>query len=201
MRTARLYLIPLAGLLLAPDAVLAQTPATWLDRPLAGWNAADVALPAAPPAPPDGEPHAALRARCQWTGPRSAEVTGALAGAGWLPYLLFDRELAAGDVEVVGGLSGADGLCQPEAFNAFVFVGGRFAGTLSPEPMTSRRDASAGAIRLIDDRTIAAEFVRYGPDDPPCCPLTRVTVVFRIDRAQPQPVVVPLELRITRSGR
>jgi len=52
-------------------------------------------------------------------------------------------------------MTAADGMCRPAHFNVFVFVGGRFAGTLSPQLMTSRLDASIGALR------IAAEFARY----------------------------------------
>jgi LppP/LprE lipoprotein len=91
----------------------------------------------------------------------------------------------------------ADEACLPAVYHLFVFVGGRFAGTLSPVPMSSRLDGSAGAVRL-SPPLISAEFARYAGDDPPCCPSSRVTVRYRVDRLPAGPVVVPIEVRTTR---
>jgi hypothetical protein len=111
---------------------------------------------------------------------------------------MFDRQLVQRDVELIGGLAGVDGMCRPSAFNIFVFVGGTFAGTLSPADMYSRTDGSiGGAIRLADD-DIAAEFARYADTDALCCPSGRVTVRYRIDRKVSPPVVVPVNARVTR---
>ena len=118
---------------------------------------------------------------------------------GWLPFHTFDRQIVQRDVEILGGLAGADGMCRPVDFNVFVFVGGQLAGTLSPADMVSRTDASiAGGIRLADDDTIAAEFARYSETDALCCPTGRVTVRYRIDRKATPPVVVPVGLQPTR---
>jgi hypothetical protein len=112
---------------------------------------------------------------------------------------MFDRQVAQRDVEIVGGLAGVDGMCRPVDFNVFVFVAGRFAGTLSPGDMSSRNDGSiAGGIRLADDDTIAADFARYAESDPLCCPSGRVTVRYRIDRKATPPVVVPVSVQATR---
>ena len=82
-------------------------------------------------------------------------------------------------------------------YNLFVFVGGTFAGVLSPTPMTSRLDGSSGAVRL-PLPNITAEFARYTTTDPLCCPSSRVTVRYRIDRSAAGPVVAPVEVRTTR---
>jgi hypothetical protein len=63
--------------------------------------------------------------------------------------------------------------------------------------MTSRLDASSGAVRLPPPQ-ITAEFSRYAPSDPLCCPSSRVTVRYRIDRTAAGAVVVPIEVRTTR---
>jgi hypothetical protein len=124
-----------------------------------------------------------------------------LAAAGWLPFLYFDRELVAEDVEVLAGMTDADPICRPMGYNLFVFVGGRFAGTLSPRPMDSRADLSSGVVRLLPGDAIAIEITRYGPSDPPCCPSSRDTVRFAIDRSQHPPVVAPTDARRTRGGK
>ena len=89
-------------------------------------------------------------------------------------------------------------MCRPVTYNVFVFVGGRFAGTISPTTMTSRLDGSSGAVRITSRDTITAEFSRYADKDALCCPSSRVTVRYRIDRSGSQPVVVPTDIRTTR---
>ena len=112
---------------------------------------------------------------------------------------MFDRQIVQRDVEIVGGLAGADGMCRPLDFNVFVFVNGRLAGTLSPAVMASRTDSSiAGGVRLGADDAIAADFSRFTFEDPLCCPSRRVTVAYRIDRTATPPVVVPVSVRVTR---
>lgn len=170
-----------------------ELPESWLNQePLKGWN-----NPGAPiPAPPDaGEPRADLLERCDLTVSIKTSAESAIAEAGWIPFRLFDREIVKGDVEIMGGMAGADGMCRPGPFNVFVYVGGRFAGTLSPSPMMSRLDASIGATRLVEDDGITAEFLRYASDDPLCCPSSRVVVRYRIERADGQPIVTPLDVR------
>ena len=186
------FSIACALALLCGPAATAQT--AWLDQPLAGWNA-----PGAPP--PKGTADAAARAdarkRCKLTPPATA-ADGALDAAGWIPQPHLDRPLASNDVEVLAGFSSLDASCAPAAFNLFVFVGGRFAGTLSPGAMTPRTDASAGPVRFVGDG-ISAEFARYKPGDSDCCPSARVAVQYRIDRSSAGPSVVPVTVRTTRS--
>jgi hypothetical protein len=187
-------LLALLGCALSAGAsVVAQSVTkSWLDRPLTNWN--DPGRPM-PVAMPTGETIIEMAKRCDLAVRRRTLGERALADAGWLPYLHVDREIVDRDVEIVGGMTEADGMCRPSDFNVFVFVGGRLAGTLSPLAMTSRVDGAIGAVRLAADDTIAAEFVRFADSDPLCCPSGRVTVRYRIDRKGPQPVVVPVSLQ------
>ena len=188
----------LASAILFSAVVAAQTPEpTWLDRPMSNWNVSGRAMPRAAI---NGETISEIAKRCALL-PVTRNTSGErmVADAGWLPFHTFDRQIVQRDVEILGGLAGADGMCRPVDFNVFVFVGGQLAGTLSPADMVSRTDASiAGGIRLADDDTIAAEFARYRETDPLCCPTGRVTVRYRIDRKATPPVVVPVSVQPTR---
>jgi len=179
--------------------LLAQAPAeSWLDRPLSNWNSARSAVPGPALAPQD-ETVPEVAKRCTLPMLRNTPGERALADAGWLPFHVFDRQIVQRDVEVVGGLAGADGMCRPASFNVFVFVNGRLAGTLSPDVMVSRTDGSiGGGVRLGADEAIVADFSRFAREDPLCCPSRRVTVAYRIDRTATPPVVVPVSVRVTR---
>jgi len=120
-----------------------------------------------------------------------------IESAGWIPFWNFDLQLVREDVEIVGGMRGADGMCRPAAYNLFVFVRGQFAGLLSPTSMTARLDSSSGAVRM-PLPVVTAEFVRYGSTDPLCCPSSRVIVRYRIDRTAVGPVVAPVDIRAAR---
>ena len=163
-------------LLLAGTAapVLAQSGA-WLDRELAGWNKSGAAVPTSTSSPQ----REAVRERCFSKVTSSPAVT-AVTTAGWLPFLHQDRELKRGRIEVIAGTIDATAACEPIGFNLFVFVDGRFAGTLSPVPMTTSKDGAAGAVRLTGDDSLTAEFARYAPDDPECCPSRRVRVSYQV---------------------
>jgi LppP/LprE lipoprotein len=187
---------PLAFLLCFTAAVTAQpTEDSWLDRPLTNWNAPAKPVPQAMPT---GETIREVAKRCHVSAKRDTPAQRALADAGWLPYLHVDREIVQRDVEIVAGMTEADGMCRPMDFNIFVFVGGQLAGTLSPSLMTSRGDGAIGAVRLAPDDTMAAEFARYADRDALCCPSSRVTVRYRIDRTGPRAVVVPVSVHVTR---
>ena len=165
-----------------------------LDHPLSPWNNAGAAVPKAPAA---DETNESILSRCQLTPPGSTAAERAVAAAGWIPFWNFAQQVVRDDVEVVGGMRGSDGMCRPVLYNLFVFVGGKFAGMLSPTPMTSRLDGSSGAVRL-PLPNITAEFARYTTTDPLCCPSSRVTVRYRIDRTAAGAVVAPVEIRTTR---
>src|SRR4051812_8325384 len=169
-------------------------PSSWLDRPLANWNKSDQLAAVVPPAT---ESRNALVSRCRLTPPASTRAERAVDAAGWIPFWNFDQQLVRDDVEIVGGMRGADGMCRPTTYNVFVFVGGRFAGVLSPLVMTSRLDSSSGAVRL-PVPNITADFARYTSTDPLCCPSAHVRVTYRLDRTAAGPVIVPTEIKTTR---
>lgn len=183
-------LLPLA----LPVAAIQNVPASWLDRPLEKWNRASDPVP---DAPAGDETTASVISRCQLTPPRSTAAERTVDAAGWIPFWNFDRQVVDEDVEIVGGMRGADGMCRPVTYNLFVFIGGRFAGVLSPTPMTARMDSSSGVVRL-PLPAITAEFARYASTDALCCPSSRVTVRYRIDRTPAGPVVAPVDVRTTR---
>ena len=176
-------------------ALAGQSSKSWLDRPLTNWNKPAKAVPRGMPA---DESVAEMAIRCDLRVRRGTAAESALADNGWLPFLHVDREIIQGDVEIVGGMAEADGMCRPLKFNVFVFVGGQLAGTLSPVRMSSRTDGSIGAVRLEADETISAEFARYKVGDALCCPSSRVSVRYRIDRKGPQSVVVPVSVQVNR---
>lgn len=186
----------LVAALFSTVALIQAQESSWLDRPLSNWNAAGLSVPRATS---NSESVAEIAKRCTVPVLRNTQGEKALADAGWLPFHLFDRQILERDVEIIAGLSGADGMCRPVDFNVFVFVNGRPAGTLSPAVMASRTDSSlAGGLRLSADDAIAADFSRFAKDDPLCCPSRRVTVAYRIDRTAAPPVVVPVSVRATR---
>jgi hypothetical protein len=150
-----------------------------------------------PAAPKAGESNASIISRCMLTPPRTTKAERAVEAAGWIPFWNVDQQLVRDDVEIVGGMRGADGMCRPATYNLFVFVGDRFAGLLSPTSMASRLDSSSGVVRIALPN-ITADFARFTSTDPLCCPSSRVTVRYRIDRTPAGAVVVPVEVRSTR---
>jgi LppP/LprE lipoprotein len=175
-----------------------RTPAAqataWLDRPLVNWNKPGAAVPRGPADPSD---HDDAMERCKAKPPQTPAAVG-VTSAAWVPQTYLDRELIKDDVEILAGVSGLDSKCAPKAYNLFVFVGGRYAGALSPRPMVPGTDAAAGVVRFGGDG-ITAEFARYQPSDSTCCPSSRVSVRYRVERPADGPVVVPLDVKTTRS--
>ncbi|MGE0392838.1 MAG: LppP/LprE family lipoprotein [Vicinamibacterales bacterium] len=150
-------------------------PPSWLDGPIRPWSDA---RPGVPPAEAG-----AWAGRDDCLGPRPDGPEAAqLRASGWRPFQLFDRPIGRGAVVVLGGLRDVTADCAPAAFQVFVFVDGAFAGTLSPVEMTTGRDGVVGAIRVLPDDRITAEFARYKVGDGECCPSGRVRVSYRIDR-------------------
>lgn len=166
----------------------------WLDRPVQNWNRAGAALPA-------GAADAAVvkeaRDRCRLPAPATPGGR-ALTSAGWIAQPHLDRELVRGEIEILTGAASLDDACAPQAFNLFVFVAGRFAGTLSPIPMSPSADGYAGPVRFAGDG-ISAEFARYKAGDASCCPSARMAVQYQIDNTSGTPSVVPIGVRTTRS--
>ena len=186
-----------AALSLTVSAAGQTAAASWLDRPFVNWNKGGDSVPAVPREPGGNELRESVISRCRLTPPRSTGAERAVDAAGWIPFWNVDQQLVREDIEIVGGMRGADGMCRPIAYNLFVFVGGRFAGILSPTHMTSQSDSSAGVVRM-PLPAITAEFARYTSTDALCCPSSHVRVSYRIDRTSAGPVVAPAEIRTTR---
>ena len=157
--------------------------ALWLDKkPLPAWNHAGMAVPRAP--------HGDLSdAHCfsQLRKPSGSEDRAVMA-AGWR---LFEAYRTFNGTSLVTGLSGFDGQCRPTGFQVFVFVDRKFAGTLSPSPMNSRDDGQIVIpLGIFTANELNAQFVRYKPTDPLCCPSGTATVFYKIRRAKAGPVAV-----------
>jgi hypothetical protein len=177
-----------------PGRTPAAQETAWLDRPIENWNKPGAAVPRGPT---DRSDHDDAQERCKATPPQTP-ATRAVASAAWVPLPHLDRELIKDDVEILAGVSGLDSKCAPMDYHLFVFVGGRYAGALSPRPMVPGKDAAAGVVRFTPEG-ITTEFARYKPGDSDCCPSSRVSVRYRIDRSADGAVVVPLDVRTTRS--
>ena len=147
---------------------------SWLDRPLVNWNRTGRGLPR-PPAPAD---RSGLSGQCRnlVRQPASAAERAAVR-MGWT---LYGPVQSYSTTTVFSAMAGVDGMCRPMGYQAFVYSGGRYAGTLSPAPMDSRSDASLTSIYLINSTSIAAEFARYAESDPFCCPSKTSSVNYRV---------------------
>ena len=166
-------------------------PASWLDAPLRPWGDGRPGIPAVDDVPWAG------RDACLGQVPEGPEAVQ-LRSAGWRVFRFSDRAITRGDVTVLTGLSALASDCAPAAFQAFVFVGGAFAGTLSPTLMAAGKDGVAGMVRVLPDQTITAEFARYAAGDTECCPSGRVRVTYRLDRKAAGPRVVPVDRKVLR---
>jgi hypothetical protein len=190
-----LLLLLLAYASLAPPARSARADGAWLDQaPPANWNVAGAALPPAPPAIqvlPD--PRCAVQAR-----PPETEADRQVAGAGWT---VAGDYRAGWGVQVVLGLTHYDGMCRPMQYQEFVFLDGRFAGTISPAPMDSRSDGAGETEAILPSADpaapallVGATFRRYAAADPLCCPSASSFVTYRIERSEDGPLLVPLSV-------
>ncbi len=165
-----------------------QMEPSWLDSPLNNWNQSANSIPSAPPT--EGESAITTRCSNQIRSPETPEDQQIIE-AGWTlygPYQLFSG------VALVSAMSDVDGMCRPLGYQEFVFVNGEFAGTLSPQPMDSRTDASLKNTYLYSASHIRAEFARYRERDPLCCPSQTSVVTYRIEKENGLPVVVPVEV-------
>jgi hypothetical protein len=164
---------------------MAAQSASWLDAALVPWNRPGMPLPTAPQLDGNGDPRCNQRDR-----PAETAEDQQLISAGWRLFLPYQRGWG---VTVVSALAGSDGMCRPVGYQWFVFVDGAFAGTIAPQPMYSRADGAGQDVNLWFADQLSAEFVRYTPDDPLCCPSGGMTTVeYRIDRTAVGPVVTPV---------
>jgi hypothetical protein len=114
-----------------------------------------------------------------------------LAGAGW--FLESGPSQRVGNIVLVSAMSGSGGMCRGSGHQTFVFVGGRLAGTLSPEPWEPRSDGAQTSVRILNGATLEADFDRYGGADPMCCPSRVTTVHYQIVNVGATPLVLALE--------
>ncbi len=145
----------------------------WLDQPPdRNWNTGNGFVPRAP------RGMARIEGICleQVRQPVSP-VDRAVTQAGWY---LYGASQTFGSVTLVTAMAAVDGMCRPNEYNAFVFVAGRFAGTLSPTPTGARSDGALGIATLAGPQRIIADFARYTPDDALCCPSRTNTVEYSI---------------------
>lgn len=166
----------------------AKTAGTWLDVPLTNWNQPRGAIPKPPS--PQGESPTTARCKDIVRKPTTPEDR-AVSAAGWTlygSYQLFSS------TSVVSAMSSVDGMCRPLGYQEFVFVDGKFAGTLSPTPMNSRTDGALDKTYLFRASNLNAEFRRYLEKDPLCCPSRTSVVNYQLKRLQNMPVLVPISV-------
>jgi len=144
-----------------------------------------MALPAAPVSDFSGnEAFCSGQAR-----PAETADDNAVVSAGWT---LFGSYQSGWGVRVVGARAGLDGMCRPMDYQYFVFVNGRFAGTVSPFAMGSRSDGSASPPSMSGGgKNLDVSFARYAAADPLCCPSSTTYVSYHIDTSGGAPLLVP----------
>ena len=165
-------------------------PAAWLDAKVpVNWNTAGAALPAAP-RPSDSDVAPGGRCASELRPPTTPEDR-AVVRKGWALVGPFSEY---GPTSVVIATSSADGMCRPNGFQGFVFVGGIFAGTLSPHLMDARTDASLSdlSVQLLNARQLVATFERYTKNDPLCCPSAATNVTYEIDDSAARSLLKPV---------
>ena len=144
---------------------------SWLDQPKpTSWNKPGAALPAAPKLQSPVDPRCRESAR-----PPQFEQDKRLHEQGWD---LVGAYQGGWQMLVIGGTAGYDGMCRPRQYQYFVFVGGVYAGTLSPRPMDSRTDGALDRVFLQGSGRLTAEYARYGEKDALCCPSRTTHVEF-----------------------
>jgi hypothetical protein len=157
--------------------------ASWLDelKP-ASWNQPGLATPAAPKIQEAVDPRCRDLAR-----PPQLDEDKRVRDQGWDLVGAYE---GGWQILVIRGTAGYNGMCRPRQYQDFVFVRGVFAGTLSPQAMDSRTDGALGRVSLQSNSRLTAEYWRYSPTDPLCCPSRTTSVVF--DIANDAPVVRPV---------
>jgi LppP/LprE lipoprotein len=157
-----------------PTAGFSQSKAmSWLDHAKpALWNTPGLSIPAAPPKQGAVDPRCRTAAR-----PAELEADRRLQAKGW--DLIGEYE-GGWQTVVIRGAADYDGMCRPLRYQAFVFVRGVFAGTLSPQPMDSRSDGALSRVSLQTNGRLAAEYLRYAATDALCCSSKTTSVEFEI---------------------
>jgi hypothetical protein len=189
---------PLALILAALTTLIAASGSTsWLDaKTLANWNTGSTQVPARPGAP-DADLAAGGSCASSVRPPTSPEDR-AVTGRGWSLTGPYERY---GSLSVLFATASHDGMCRPDAYQGFVFVNGVLAGTVSPQLMHARTDASINSLTvyMFGSTEFAADFSRYGANDPLCCPHATTTVTYQIHSIGGKARVVPTEADTAKS--
>jgi len=183
-----------AAVAAAGAATPGPTPASWLDRPLENWNTPGMEIPRAPMMEVDD----ATKERCaQQERPKGTAEDDLVAAAGWK---LFGPLQKFGSGTMVSGMATVDAMCRPRFMQTFVFSNGKFVGTIAPGPMESRTDGAQRYAFMPGEDYVVAEFARYAPEDPLCCPSRFSTVVYGI-KSETGPVLAPAEVSTQEAAR
>ncbi len=167
-----LFTFIVLSLLVLTSAAAAQT--SWLDRPLINWNNNVSAVPTAP----RSSASSPTSQMCAPTVRTPDSINDrALTRAGWH---LYGPSYNYGTLQIITAMASVDGMCRPNQYNGFVFVGNRFAGTLSPVVSEARSDGALSRISLYMPDELTVEFVRYGANDGLCCPSQTSYVTYAI---------------------
>ena len=100
-------------------------------------------------------------------------------------------------IAIVIGSTAVDGMCRPLGYQGFVFVDGRFAGTLSPVPMDARSEGAETQATIEGPAEVRATYARYRREDPLCCPSRTSVVKFGLEQDPRGPVLVPRDIVTT----
>jgi hypothetical protein len=174
--------LPLLAILLIAVASAQPAAPSWLDASPRSWNKPGAAIPRAPKI--EFPPECAKQIRAARTSEEKA-----VERAGWkIPS--DDAPDHGEEVIIVMGMASGDGMCRPEAYQVFIFANGIFAGTVSPDEMSSRNNGAVMGVYRVGARGLTAEFNRYAKNDPLCCPSGVSRATYEIRQQAGKPVVV-----------
>ncbi|MGK7944600.1 MAG: LppP/LprE family lipoprotein [Microcystaceae cyanobacterium] len=161
---------------------------SWLEQEKPqNWNQAGASIPQAP----KNDEYSNLERCGEQARQPSTPEDQALVKAGWT---LFGPIQVYGKTTLRSAMSNADGMCRPMGYQEFVFVEGKFAGTLSPIPMSSRTDGSAIRTYIPQENRLTTVFNRYSATDALCCPSRTNNVSYTIEYQKGKPVVIPQQI-------
>jgi hypothetical protein len=174
-----------------PCAATAQDrPAgAWLDGAPVQWNRPGSKLPKPPK---DAERNITPEYCKAHERLVSSQEERVLADADWIVFASFQ---GGNGVAVVAGALSEDGMCRPDPYQYFVFVRGKFAGTLSPRLMRARSDGSLNKVDFAGPGKIVADFSRYTGVDPLCCPPRISEATYEVREGSGRPVVILVGVR------
>jgi len=187
--------LPVRHLVCRPPALASaeDRAGAWLDSAPIQWNEPGISLPKLPQdvnrnITPD---------YCKAYEPSvSSQEERAVADAGWI---VIASSQGGNRMTVVVGAGSEDGMCRPDPYQNFVFVRGKFAGTLSPGLMRARADGGVNKVEFAGPRRIMAYFSRCTGTNPLCCPsrVSDATYEIRERSGKPDLVLVRVQTRPT----